>query len=78
MSPPADLLTPIRARRQQERSANLEAFRDGLVRFLICTDVAARGLDIQELPYVISKSAARSTQPRGGGAAVGAVAENRL
>ncbi len=44
----------LRVRRQQERSANLEAFRDGLVRFLICTDVAARGLDIQELPYVIS------------------------
>jgi ATP-dependent RNA helicase DDX1 len=32
----------------------LEAFKTGEVRFLICTDVAARGIDIKELPYVIS------------------------
>mmetsp|Transcript_59261 Transcript_59261/g.132974 ORF Transcript_59261/g.132974 Transcript_59261/m.132974 type:complete len:819 (+) Transcript_59261:88-2544(+) len=41
------------ARSQKERQANLEAFKDGDVRFLICTDVAARGLDIAGLPYVI-------------------------
>jgi ATP-dependent RNA helicase DDX1 len=32
----------------------LQAFKQGEVRFLICTDVAARGLDISGLPYVIN------------------------
>ena len=32
----------------------MQAFKDGAVRFLICTDVAARGLDISGLPYVIN------------------------
>jgi ATP-dependent RNA helicase DDX1 len=32
----------------------LQAFKDGDVRFLICTDVAARGIDISGLPYVIN------------------------
>lgn len=41
-------------RRQQERRENLAAFRDGDVRFLICTDVAARGIDLTELPFVIN------------------------
>lgn len=41
-------------RGQEERTRNLQAFKDGDVRFLICTDVAARGLDIKELPYVIN------------------------
>jgi len=41
------------ARQQKERSANLEAFKQGDVRFLICTDVAARGIDIAGLPFVI-------------------------
>eukprot|EP00466_Bigelowiella_natans_P009201 jgi/Bigna1/18887/gw1.38.5.1 len=41
-------------KRPHERKDNLEAFKDGLVRFLICTDVAARGIDIKELPYVIN------------------------
>ena len=40
-------------RQQRERRENLEAFRDGDVRFLICTDVAARGIDLSELPFVI-------------------------
>lgn len=31
-----------------------QAFKDGEVRFLICTDVGARGLDISGLPYVIN------------------------
>jgi ATP-dependent RNA helicase DDX1 len=30
-------------RSMQERRTNLQAFKDGDVRFLICTDVAARG-----------------------------------
>lgn len=41
-------------RTQAERKTNLDAFRDGDVRFLICTDVAARGIDIKELPFVIN------------------------
>ncbi len=32
----------------------MQAFKEGEVRFLICTDVAARGLDISGLPYVIN------------------------
>jgi ATP-dependent RNA helicase DDX1 len=32
----------------------LQAFKEGDVRFLICTDVAARGIDISGLPYVIN------------------------
>ena len=32
----------------------LQAFKDGDIRFLICTDVAARGIDIAGLPYVIN------------------------
>ena len=38
----------------EERRASLQAFKDGDVRILICTDVAARGIDIEGLPYVIN------------------------
>lgn len=38
----------------ETRRRNLEAFRNGNVRFLICTDVAARGIDIKALPYCIN------------------------
>lgn len=38
----------------EERRAALKAFKEGDVRILICTDVAARGIDIQGLPYVIN------------------------
>jgi ATP-dependent RNA helicase DDX1 len=37
-----------------ERNRNLEAFKNGDVRFLICTDVAARGIDIKNLPYMLN------------------------
>eukprot|EP00993_Chasmostoma_nieuportense_P002533 NODE_331_length_2397_cov_30.981498_g309_i0.p1 GENE.NODE_331_length_2397_cov_30.981498_g309_i0~~NODE_331_length_2397_cov_30.981498_g309_i0.p1 ORF type:complete len:764 (+),score=193.76 NODE_331_length_2397_cov_30.981498_g309_i0:58-2349(+) len=40
--------------RPAERAQNLDMFKDGDVRLLICTDVAARGIDIKELPYVIN------------------------
>merc|ERR1719161_798238 len=40
-------------RNQDERRMNLEAFKEGDVRFLVCTDVAARGIDISGLPFVI-------------------------
>jgi len=41
-------------RKPQERKGNLEKFKNKEVRFLICTDVAARGLDIKGLPYMIN------------------------
>jgi len=37
-----------------QRAEALEAFKDGDVRFLICTDVAARGIDVKELPFVVN------------------------
>ncbi|HEY0879644.1 MAG TPA: helicase-related protein, partial [Zeimonas sp.] len=39
---------------QQERLATLEAFKKGETVVLVATDVAARGLDIAELPAVIN------------------------
>jgi ATP-dependent RNA helicase RhlE len=39
---------------QQERLATLEAFKKGEIAVLVATDVAARGLDIVELPGVIN------------------------
>nr|CAH7755595.1 unnamed protein product [Callosobruchus chinensis] len=41
-------------RKPNERKANLESFKKQAVKFLICTDVAARGLDITGLPYMIN------------------------
>lgn len=41
-------------RRPDERKSALEAFRNCEVRFLICTDVAARGIDITGLPYLVN------------------------
>jgi len=42
------------ARSVEERRRALRAFKEGDVRILICTDVAARGIDIKELPYVVN------------------------
>ncbi len=39
---------------QQERLATLESFKKGEILVLVATDVAARGLDIVELPAVIN------------------------
>jgi ATP-dependent RNA helicase DDX1 len=41
-------------RRPDERRSALAAFRNGEVRFLVCTDVAARGIDITGLPFLIN------------------------
>lgn len=41
-------------RSMEERTKNLKAFKDGDVRILIATDVAARGIDIPDLPCVIN------------------------
>ena len=43
-------------KRQEERNEALAAFKAGEVRFLICTDVAARGIDIVGLPYLVNVS----------------------
>jgi ATP-dependent RNA helicase RhlE len=46
---------PIHSDRPQaERTRTLEAFRTGELRVLVATDVAARGLDIEELPHVVN------------------------
>jgi ATP-dependent RNA helicase DeaD len=39
---------------QRERDRTLAAFRAGNIQFLIATNVASRGLDITDLPYVLS------------------------
>uniref|UniRef100_A0A0N4ZMX2 ATP-dependent RNA helicase n=1 Tax=Parastrongyloides trichosuri TaxID=131310 RepID=A0A0N4ZMX2_PARTI len=41
-------------RSSEERNANLLKFKEKVAKFLICTDVAARGLDVSGLPYVIN------------------------
>ena len=47
---------------QQERLKALEAFKDGSVLVLVATDVAARGLDIDELPHVINYELPRTPE----------------
>ncbi len=39
---------------QQERLVALDGFKDGTIRVLVATDVAARGLDIEDLPLVVN------------------------
>jgi ATP-dependent RNA helicase RhlE len=41
-------------RSQTERTRALEAFRGRFVKVLVATDVASRGLDIEDLPYVVN------------------------
>ena len=41
-------------RNPKERNSNLQMFKDKQAKFLICTDVAARGLDIKGVPFVIN------------------------
>ncbi|XP_023692056.1 ATP-dependent RNA helicase DDX1 [Paramormyrops kingsleyae] len=41
-------------RKPNERKYNLERFKRREVKFLICTDVAARGIDVRGVPYVIN------------------------
>eukprot|EP00793_Prasinoderma_coloniale_P003340 PRCOL_00005975-RA len=42
------------ARDMHERRRNLEGFKSGAFRLLIATDVAARGIDVSGLPFVIN------------------------
>ena len=39
---------------QNARQNALNAFKNGEIRVLVATDIAARGLDIEELPYVFN------------------------
>ena len=39
---------------QPQRTEALAQFKQGIVRALVATDVAARGLDIEELPHVVN------------------------
>jgi len=39
---------------QQERIKALDAFKAGTIRILVATDVAARGIDIEALPFVVN------------------------
>jgi superfamily II DNA/RNA helicase len=45
---------------QRERTRALDAFRQGELRVLIATDLAARGIDIDDLPAVINFELPRS------------------
>jgi superfamily II DNA/RNA helicase len=45
---------------QRERTTVLRAFRDGSLRVLLATDLAARGIDIDDLPVVINFELPRS------------------
>ena len=47
---------------QEERLKALDAFKNGEVNVLVATDVAARGLDIKELPFVINFDVPFSSQ----------------
>ncbi|NPA59841.1 MAG: ATP-dependent helicase, partial [Epsilonproteobacteria bacterium] len=39
---------------QANRLKTLNQFKDGKIKVLVATDIASRGLDIEELPYVIN------------------------
>lgn len=41
-------------RTQSERMQALAEFKEGKVRILVATDIAARGLDIEQLPFVVN------------------------
>ncbi|KAL4711857.1 hypothetical protein ACJJTC_006026 [Scirpophaga incertulas] len=41
-------------RKPNERKHNLDQFKQAKVKFLVCTDVAARGIDITGLPFMIN------------------------
>jgi len=53
--------SPIHGKRSQsERLETLNAFKSGKLRVLVATDLISRGIDINELPYVINYELPRS------------------
>lgn len=50
-------------RSMDDRRVALQAFKSGVVRFLICTDVAARGIDVRGLPYMINMTLPDEPEP---------------
>lgn len=47
--------------KQSARAKALKDFKSGKIRVLVATDIAARGIDIQDLPYVINYELPQST-----------------
>jgi ATP-dependent RNA helicase DDX1 len=50
-------------RSMDERRSALQGFKSGAVRFLICTDVAARGIDVRGLPFMINMTLPDEPEP---------------
>jgi len=44
---------------QRDRERTMQAFRDKRVQMLVCTDVAARGLDVKDVTHVVNYSIPR-------------------
>jgi ATP-dependent RNA helicase DeaD len=47
---------------QKERDKVMRAFKNGKIQILIATDLAARGIDVKELAYVVNYSLPESTE----------------
>ena len=50
----ASAAPPFMATRARARTRALADFKSGGIRVLVATDIAARGLDIEELPHVVN------------------------
>nr|WP_122013300.1 DEAD/DEAH box helicase [Maliibacterium massiliense] len=48
--------------KQQQRTGVMNAFKQGKVQLLVCTDVAARGIDVNDIDYVINFDLPQSTE----------------
>ena len=47
---------------QEEREGVMRGFRSGFLKILIATDVSARGIDIQNVEYVVNYDLPESTE----------------
>jgi len=50
-------------RQQSDRSAAISAFREGSLRVLVATDVAARGLDVEDVEVVVNYDFSGGNKP---------------